>query len=139
MSAFIANDRGQRGIGLQDAVRVLAEMEQGSPLADLIVHCLLASREPCESVDFDVLSAMTWLLPMVPGYTTSPVHARGLAIRRGVRIDVRATPAGWSSVGWMPDAGREAGAVEVGGASEALSLCACTAAIHVRRSQPAAA
>ncbi|MGU3656210.1 hypothetical protein [Methylobacterium fujisawaense] len=139
MSSFTAVDPDQRGIGLQDAVRVLAGMREGSPLADLIVHCLLASSEPRESVDFDVLSAMTWLLPMVPGYTTSPVHARGLAIRRGVRIDVRATSEGWSSVGWMPDAGREAGAVEVGAASEALSLCICTAALHARRPQPAAA
>ncbi len=140
MSANDVFGAGQGSIGMEEVARALSEMERGSAFADLLVHCLLAARMPCDSIEFDVLSAMTWLLPMVPRYTTSPVQARSLAAQRGVRIDVRATPEGWSSVAWMPEAGDEMGPVRIGAASEALSLCASTAAIHVRRApQPAAA
>lgn len=138
MSANVVFGSSRGSIDMEEAVRALSEMETGSPLADLLVHCLLAARLPCDSIDFDILSAMTWLLPMVPRYTTSPVQARSLAARRGVRIDVRATTTGWSSVAWMPDAGDEVSPVRVGAASEALSLCASTAALHVRRRAPAA-
>ena len=133
MSANVDFAASQGSIGMEEVARALSEMERGSPLADLLVHCLLAARLPCDSIDFDVLSALTWLLPMVPRYTTSPVQARSLAAQRGVRIDVRATSVGWSSVAWMPEAGEETPPVRIGGASEALSLCASTAAIHVRR------
>jgi hypothetical protein len=138
MSANVVFGSSRSSIDMEEAVRALSEMEIGSPLADLLVHCLLATRLPCDSIDFDILSAMTWLLPMVPRYTTSPVQARSLAARRGVRIDVRATTNGWSSVAWMPEAGDEVSPVRVGAASEALSLCASTAALHVRRRPPAA-
>lgn len=138
MSANIVFGSGRGSIDMEEASRALSEMKQGSPLADLLVHCLLATRIPCDRIDFDILSALTWLLPMVPRYTTSPVQARSLAARRGVRIDVRATTDGWSSVAWMPEAGDDVAPVRVGGASEALSLCAGTAALHVRRTPPAA-
>lgn len=138
MSADVAFGSGRGSIDMEEAARALSEMRQGSPLADLLVHCLLAARLPCDRIDLDVLSAMTWLSPMVPRYTTSPIQARGLAIQRGVRIEVRATADGWSSIAWMPGADEDVSSVRVGGASEALSLCASTAALHVRR-RPAAA
>lgn len=138
MSTNIDFGSGRGGIDMEEAARALSEMDSGSPLADLLVHCLLATSIPADSIDFDILSALTWLLPMVPRYTTSPVQARSLAARRGVRIDVRATASGWSSVAWMPDVRDDVGPVRVGAASEALSLCASTAALLVRRRQPMA-
>lgn len=135
MSANVDLGAGQGSIGMEEAARALSRMERGSPLADLIVHCFLAARKPCDSIDFDVLSAMEWMLPMVPRYTTSPVQARSLAALRGVRIDARATPEGWSSVAWKPDSGDDFGSVRIGAASEALSLCASAVALHVRKPQ----
>lgn len=114
-------------IGLEDAARLLVEMPSGSPIADLVVHCLLALRSPRERIPLDVIRTMTWLAPMLPGYTTSPVHARGLAHLRGVRTDVRRTHDGWQTVAWRPHRGT-VGAVRVSAASEALALCAGTIA-----------
>lgn len=120
--------RESGSIGFEEAASILVEMKSGSPVADLLVHCLLALRSPGERVDLDNLRAMTWLAPMLPGYTTSPVHARGLAHRRGVRTDVRRTPDGWQTVAWRPDRPSVGGPVRVGAASEALALCAGTIA-----------
>ncbi|MFC6046822.1 hypothetical protein ACFPYM_03120, partial [Methylobacterium hispanicum] len=115
-------------IGLEDAARLLMEMPDGSPIADLLVHCLLALRSPRERIPLDVLRTMTWLAPMLPGYTTSPVHARSLAHLRGVRADVLRTRDGWQTVAWRPDRLGQVGTVRVNAASEALALCAGTIA-----------
>ena len=124
----VGTERGDAVIGLEEAADILMGLEGGSPIADLLVHCLLAFRNPCDRIHLGDLRTMTWLAPMLPGYTTSPVHARGLAHRRGIRTDVRRTSEGWQTVAWRPGRTGEGPAVRVGAASEALALCAATLA-----------